>query len=149
MFNGITLKEFRSRFKTTEDCMTYLVEQKWKDGYCCRKCKCTDYYKGRQWFYRRCQKCGYDESATANTLFHRCKVDLLTIFEMIYRITVRKKGMSTCELAKEYGCQQKTAWLLKAKLQQAMKSSEQHDLKGNVEVDEYPNPPSSNTLNPC
>lgn len=45
--------------------------------------------------------------------------------------------MSTCELAKEFGCQQKTAWLLKAKLQQAMKSSEQYDLKGNVDVDEF------------
>lgn len=137
MFSGLTLKEFKNRFKTKEDCMSYLVEQKWKDGYCCIKCRHSEYMKGRQWFYKRCRSCGYDESATANTLFHRCKVSLLTVFEMAFRISVRKKGMSTCELSKEFGCQQKTAWLLKAKLQQAMKSSEQYDLVGDIEVDEF------------
>ena len=44
--------------------------------------------------------------------------------------------MSTCELFKEFGCEQKTAWLFKAKLQQALKSNEQFDLSGCVEVDE-------------
>ena len=32
MFNGVTLKEFKTKFKTNEDCMSYLVEQKWKGG---------------------------------------------------------------------------------------------------------------------
>ncbi len=45
--------------------------------------------------------------------------------------------MSTCELLKEFGCQQKIAWLLKAKLQRAMKSSEQFELTGCVELDEF------------
>ena len=45
--------------------------------------------------------------------------------------------MSGCELAKEFGCQQKTGLLLKAKLQHTMKSSEQHDLVNQVEVDEF------------
>ncbi len=62
---------------------------------------------------------------------------MLNVFEFIYRISVRKKGMSSCELSKEFSCQQKTAWLLKAKLQQVMKSSEQYDLTGQVEVDEF------------
>jgi transposase-like protein len=137
MLTGISLKEFKSTFKTNEDCMQYLVDLKWQDGYKCSKCGHDQCCKGRQWFYKRCKKCGYNESATSNTLFHRCKLNLLTVFELIYRISVRKKGMSSCELAKEFGCQQKTAWLLKAKLQLAMKSSEQFDLQGNVEVDEF------------
>jgi transposase-like protein/ribosomal protein L37E len=137
MFKGVTIKEFKSHFKTNEDCMSFLVDQKWKNGYQCSRCGHTKFNKGRQWFYKRCSSCCYDESATANTLFHRCKLSLLTTFEIAFRIGVRKKGMSTCELSKEFGCQQKTAWLLKAKLQQAMKSSEQFDLTGCVEVDEF------------
>lgn len=137
MFAGITITEFRDRFKSNEDCMNYLVAQKWGEGFVCPKCGHNEYNKGRQWFYRRCKKCAYDQSATAGTLFHRCKLDLVLVFELIYRITVRKKGMSSCELAKELGCQQKSAWLLKAKLQAAMKSSEQHELEGDVEVDEF------------
>jgi transposase-like protein len=52
-------------------------------------------------------------------------------------IVLRKKGISSCELAKELGCQQKTAWEWKAKFQFAMKSSEKNDLQGDVEVDEF------------
>ena len=137
MLEGLTLKEFKARFKTNDDCMEYLVELKWGKGYECSKCKHTLYCKGRLWYYRRCTKCDYSESATANTLLHRCKLNLLTVFEIIYRVCVRKKGMSTCELAKEFGCQQKTAWLFKAKLQHVMKSSEQYDLTNQVEVDEF------------
>lgn len=137
MFEGVTIIEFKKRFKTNEDCMQYLVEQKWPDGFTCKRCGHTCYTKGRQWFYKRCASCRYDESATANTVFHGAKLKLMSIFEMAFRIIVRKKGMSSCELSKELGCQQKTAWAIKAKLQQAMISSEQYDLKGNVEVDEF------------
>lgn len=137
MLEGLTLKEFKSRFKTNDDCLAYLVELKWGLGFKCSKCGSKTCCKGRLWYYKRCTKCDYSESATANTLLHRCKLNMLTVFEFIYRISVRKKGMSSCELAKEFGCQQKSAWLLKAKLQQVMKSSEQHELSGQVEVDEF------------
>ncbi len=41
---------------------------------------------------RRCSQCGYDESATAGTLFHKLKFSLLKAFEMVYEITTSKKG---------------------------------------------------------
>jgi hypothetical protein len=106
-------------------------------GYNCPKCKHDEYFKGRKWYYRRCKECGYDESATAGTLFHKCKLGLLKAFEMAFRLSVRKKGMSSCELAKEYCCQQRSAWLFKTKLQKAMKSSGKYPLKAKVEVDEF------------
>jgi hypothetical protein len=45
--------------------------------------------------------------------------------------------MSTVELSKELDLQQKTCWLFKRKIQEAMKSSEQQPLTGKVEVDEF------------
>lgn len=137
MFNGLTIQDFKKKFATEKACMEYLVEEKWGQGYKCSKCGCIGYSKGRQWFYRRCKQCCYDESATANTIFHGVKLGLARVFELGYRIVLRKKGMSSCELAKELGCQQKTAWEWKAKFQFAMKSSEQYDLQGAVEVDEF------------
>lgn len=137
MFKGVSAVDFRKQFKTEDDCLKYLVDLKWSNGFKCVKCGHNEYYKGRQWFYCRCGKCMYDESATAGTMFHKCKLGLLRAFEMAFRISVRKKGMSTCELGKEFDCQQKSAWLFKAKLQEAMKSSEQYDLQGSVEIDEF------------
>jgi len=64
-----------------------------------------------------CKKSKYDESVTANTMFHKCKLGLLKAFGIGFRISVKKKGMSTNELAKEFDCQQRSAWLLKAKYQ--------------------------------
>ena len=133
----LTIMDFRKQFKTEEDCLNYLVEIKWGAGFKCIKCGHGKYSKGRQWFYRRCKECGYDESATANTMFHKCKLGLLRAFEIGFRISVKKKGMSSCELGREFGCQQRSAWLMKAKFQNAMKSSDNYPLEGKVEVDEF------------
>jgi transposase-like protein len=132
-----SIADFRECFKTNEDCYRFLIEQKWGSGFKCIKCGCTNWHKGRQWFYRRCTSCKYDESATANTLFHKSKLGLLKAFEFAFRVSVKKKGMSTIELAKEFGCQQKSAWLLKAKFQNAMQSSGKYPLGDSVEVDEF------------
>jgi hypothetical protein len=45
--------------------------------------------------------------------------------------------MSSCELSREYGIRQTTAWYFKRKIQQAMKSSGKYPLQGQVEVDEF------------
>jgi transposase-like protein len=135
--NIASINDFREHFKTSEDCYNFLIAQKWGAGFKCRRCGCTNWYKGKQWFYRRCSSCRYDESATANTLFHKSKLGLLKAFEFAFRVSVKKKGMSTTELAKEFSCQQKSAWLLKAKYQNAMKNSDHYPLEDRVEVDEF------------
>jgi transposase-like protein len=56
---------------------------------------------------------------------------------MGYRISVKRKGMSSNELSKEFGCQQRSAWLLKVKYQNAMKSSDKYSLEKFVEVYEF------------
>ena len=123
MFRGITNEAFRQYFQIDEDCLKYLAELKWKAGYRCRRCGCEQWWKGRMYFDRRCQRCGYNESPTSGTLFHKLKISLLTAFEMCYLLTVRKKGMSSCELGRCFGIQQKSAWYFKCMVQEAMKSS--------------------------
>ena len=136
MFQEITISSFNKFFRNEDDCRQYLFDLKWKDAYLCRKCNCTTNCKGKTTFHLRCTQCGYDESITAHTLFHKIKIPLLKAFGIMFRITVRKKGMSTVELAKEYDINQKSSWLFKRKAQEAMKSSGVHLLSGHVEVDE-------------
>ena len=50
---------------------------------------------------------------------------------------MKKKGMSSSELSRELALRQKTCWLFKRKVQEAMKSSEQQPLTGKVDVDEF------------
>ncbi len=77
----------------------------------------------------------YDESVTANSLFHGVKFSIVKAFLICYRMST-KKGMSTYEIAKEVGITQKTAWIFCAKIRTSMKSSGVHFLEGEVHVDE-------------
>ena len=128
--------EFGKRFYDNESCYMYLIEQKWGNGFSCSRCGHEKYYKGKTYYYCKCRKCGYSESVTANTIFHGMKMPVLKDFHMIFRLTAKKKGMSTTELGSEVGVQQKTAWLFKRKVQVVMKQDNQDKLKGNVDADE-------------
>jgi len=89
-----SLPEFRERFNSEIDCLKYLATLKWGKGFSCRKCQHSVAGKGDRWEDRRCMKCGYNESPTANTVFHSIKFPLVTAFEMAYRISVINKGIS-------------------------------------------------------
>ena len=136
MFKGLNALAFNKKFFNNDACYQYLVEMKWGKGYNCSWCGSNEYKKGRTWYYRRCKKCGYDESVTANTVFHGIKMPILKAFHMMFRLTTKKKGMSTVELGTEVGVEQKTAWLFKRKVQAVMRKDSQAKLKGNVDVDE-------------
>ena len=137
MFKGISIFEFTQKFATDEDCINYLEELKWKKGYSCRQCGHSHYVKGKKETNRRCQSCHFDESVTSGTLFHKIKFPLLKAFHICYRVCMKKKGMSSAELSRELDLRQKTCWLFKRKVQEAMKSSEQQPLTGRVDVDEF------------
>lgn len=136
MDKQFTLKEFQTRFSSKEACYTYLCDQKWKAGYQCKKCGCKYHVQGKKSLWRRCKACFYDESPTAQTLFHQLKFDIDIAFYMCYRILVDKKGVSSLQLQRETGIRQKTCWYFKRKIQQGMKSSQSHLITGTVEVDE-------------
>ena len=126
MFSGTALEQLDECFRSEDDCKQYLFDLKWKNGYRCRRCGCTKYYKGRTRFHLRCSSCSYDESVTAHTIFHKLKIPLLKVFGIAFRLSVTKKGMSTRELAREFSINQKSSWLFKRKTQEAMKTGEGH-----------------------
>lgn len=131
-----TMMDFIKEFGSIESCRNYLCDLKWKDGFTCKKCRHQTPVKGRTWYYRKCQKCHFDESCTSGTLFHKLKFPLDKAFMMIYLITTHRKGVSTCELARMFGVKQTTAWYFKRKVQQAMSSDPTALLTGHIEVDE-------------
>jgi hypothetical protein len=136
-FISVNSIKFHNTFSTDEDCYGYLSEIKWDNGYQCKKCSHTKYYNGVRPFSRRCMKCKYDESPTAGTMFDKCKFPLLLAFHIAFRISTKKKGMSTLELSQEFELRQKTCWEFKWKIQQAMQSSKLHPINGIVHIDEF------------
>ena len=134
---GITRKAFKEKFGTKEQCLNYLVQKKWSFGFICRRCKNDRFSVGKKAQNRRCTKCGYDESPTSNTLFHKVKFGIENAFEMTFDIATSKKGASSIWLAEKYGVKQNTSWFFRHKVQLAMKSSENFPLENEVHVDEF------------
>ncbi len=122
-----SFKEFTAVFSNQEKCLEYLCQVKWENGFQCRRCGHERCIKGRTWYYRRCQKCRYDESCTSNTLFHKLKFSIVSAFWICYQLSNHKKGISTMEIARQYGIHQETAWFYKRKVQEAMSSSLEGD----------------------
>lgn len=138
-YTGVNSIEFNRHFQTDEDCYHYLSKIKWSNEspYKCKKCGHTKYGKGKKPYSRRCTKCNYDESPTAGTAFDKIKFSLLIAFHICFKISTKKKGMSSLELSEEFGLRQKTAWEFKWKIQQTMTSSRKKLLCGKVQVDEF------------
>lgn len=138
-YTGVNSIEFNKYFQTDEDCYRYLSDIKWsiESPYKCKKCGHTKYGKGKKPCSRRCAKCNYDESPTAGTMFDKIKFPLLIAFHVCFKISTKKKGMSSLELAEEFGLRQKTVWEFKWKIQQAMASSRKNQLGGKVQIDEF------------
>ena len=132
----MTIIEFYEKFGTREKCLTHLADIKWGNSFSCFKCQCKEYTKGYTFLARRCKNCKYEESVTANTIFHSVKFSLVKAFLICYRMST-KKGMSTYEIAKEVGITQKTSWIFCAKIRMLMESSGLNLLDGEVHVDEW------------
>jgi transposase-like protein len=135
-FLGLNSIKFTLRFHEDEPCYKYLSEIKWENGYHCKKCNHTGYCSGVKPHSRRCVKCGYDESPTSGTMFDKCKIPIQIAFHIAFRLSTKKKGMSSLELSNEFEQRQKTCWEFKWKVQQAMQSSFNYPLTGEVHVDE-------------
>ena len=127
----------RQQFANEDSCKEYIANLKWDAGYLCVKCGYDKYYKGIRTFDRKCQKCSHNESPTAGTLFHKLKFSLVKAFEIIYWLSQSKKGMSSVELSRHFGLEQKTCWRFKRKIQLAMAEKSSVLLSGLVEVDEF------------
>jgi len=136
-YKGLNSISFTKHFGNDEACLKYLAELKWEDEYKCKKCGYARFCNGKKPFSRRCNQCGYDESPTAGTMFDKCKFPLHLAFHIAFKVSTKKKGMSTLELSREFEMRQKTCWEFKKKIQQAMKSSMQYKLSGEVFVDEF------------
>lgn len=136
-FSGLNSITFNQRFKTEADCLEYLSFLKWEHGYRCKGCDNNSFCTGKKLYNKRCTKCGYDESPTAGTQFDKLKFSLLIAFHIVFKISTKKKGMSSLELSNEFELRQPTCWAFKWKIQQAMQSSKGNKLSGEVHVDEF------------
>lgn len=70
-------------------------------------------------------------------MFDKLKFSSLVAFHLVFKISTKKKGISSLELSEEFELRQKTCWEFKWNIQQAMASSKRYPLTGEVHADEF------------
>jgi hypothetical protein len=136
IFKGQNLLEFSDRFKTDENCKEYLAFLKSKTTYKCLKCNHTAYQSLKD-YGRQCNICKHIESATSNTLFHKVKFGVRKAFFICFEMSTTTKSLSASYMGVRYGVTEKTARLFMLKVREAMSSSGNNPMDGNVHVDEF------------
>lgn len=116
----LDLDSFKKAFPDDFSCQRYLVELKEKNGFSCKMCGNTKAIKGKEKFDVRCSKCDYNESLTANTIFHKTKFSLQKAFYMLYLVSQTKTDIPASELAKMLELQKTTCQNFKDKIFERM-----------------------------
>jgi hypothetical protein len=119
LFKNLDLAAFNQRFSSAEQCLKVIADEKWRDGYVCRSCGHTNYCIGKSPFSRRCTRCKHDESATAHTIFHRCRIPITDAFEIAWMVC-GTPGISSYELSRRLETRQMTCWKFKKRIMECM-----------------------------
>jgi len=134
---SLSLIQFQKNFGTEEDCSSYILHKRWKDGFCCPRCQHSEYYliETRKLF--QCKQCSYQISVTAGTIMHKSKLPLTTWFWAIYLVAHDKRGKSALSLSQILDLTYRTANRLMRKIREAMRvRDDDYLLSGVVEMDD-------------
>ena len=134
-----TLQEAVIHFADYDNCYEMMVELRWPDGKVkCPHCgseKVTYLAKNRVW------KCytGHAQptfSLKTGTVFEESRLGLDKWLPALWLVVNCKNGISSCELARDLGVTQKTAWFMAHRLRFALTDGGFGLLSGEVEADE-------------
>ncbi|MBR5905797.1 MAG: IS1595 family transposase [Bacteroidales bacterium] len=123
-------------FDSEAKCRKAIFDSRWnkKDVVCpfCGQHHCVSRTDGR--FH--CPGCKANFSVLVGTIFENTKISLRKWFIAMYLISSHKKGISSCQLARDIHVTQKTAWYILHKVRTLYRQYDDVALEGEVEVDE-------------
>ena len=131
-----SLIQIADYFSSEEVCKQAIAQQRWGDGEAvCPYCGCSHTYMTAEGRYI-CKECASHFSVTVGTIFENTKISLRKWFMAMYLISSHKKGISSCQLARDINVTQKTAWFILHKIRGLYGQSDATVLDGEVEMDE-------------
>ena len=125
----------------------FLVQMRWPEGVICPHCESPKVGNlsvsvattkaGKQTTRRvwNCKNCKRQFTAKVKTIFEDSSLPLGTWLPAVWMVVNSKNGVSSCELARDLGITQKSAWHMSHRIRAAMHNG-QFTMSGEVEADE-------------
>lgn len=126
---------FMLAFPNEESCVRYLERLRWGDKVVSPFDPESKVYKCANGKYK-CRNTGKYFDVKTGTAFAGTKLSLRTWVFAIFLFLSHKRGISSCQLARDLGVTQKTAWNMLHRIRAFMKSENNQSVSGNVEIDE-------------
>jgi uncharacterized coiled-coil protein SlyX len=120
--------EFLKIYESDETCLRLLSKLKWDNGYTCRKCGNEKAVNNPATDKKKCSKCGYIESVTANTLFHHLKFPVNKAFYLTY-IGFSGIRYTNDQLSEIISLRKSTIWTFRNKVSERLKQKEYSKIK--------------------
>ena len=139
LYEAKSLKDFMSKLTSEEVCQKYMEELRWGNDVTCPHCGAHKPYrilKGKKF---RCsnKECRKDFSVTVGSVFEDSKLPFSVWLAAGWLLSAHKKGISSCQLARDLGIGQKAAWFVLHRLRHVMGVNGDDDpLENIVEIDE-------------
>jgi len=131
-----TTKDFDNEFPTDDACLEWVKNHRFPNGVHCIRCnKVTKHHKvtGRSCY--ECDYCGHQVYPLADTVFHKSTTPLRLWFQVIYRMSSTRCGISAKQIQRETGVTYKTAWRM-FRQTRVLLSENFPQFSGEVEADE-------------
>ncbi len=133
-----SLYDFEKQFPDEKACRDYLEKLRWNGVPVCAQCgSIRKIYHIKDGKILTCADCRKQFTVRVGTIFEDSALPLKKWFLAIYMLNSHKKGISSCQLAKDIEVTQKTAWFMLHRIRYATKHKTFiKPLKGTIEVDE-------------
>src|SRR5258708_33531010 len=136
--NPKTLQEAVVYFADPQNAFDYVVARRWANGVVCPTCgstKVSFLSNQKKW------QCGSHHpkrqfSIKTGTIFEDSPISLDKWLCAMWLVVNCKNGISSCEIARDLGITQKSAWHMIHRVRRAMQTNPTEKLSGEVEVDE-------------
>ena len=134
-----TLQEVIRYFSDEQICIDAVARMRWPDGPVCPACGHKEHYylkTQRRW---KCKECYKQFSVKLGTIFEDSPLGLDKWLCAMWLLGNCKNGISSCELARDLGITQKSAWFMLHRIRKAMQDGSLVKVGGSgseVEVDE-------------
>mgnify|MGYP001588278439 FL=1 len=128
---SLAANNFKKVITDQESALKLLSEKKWHNGFVCIRCNSTNYCRGKSSYSRRCTRCKKVESATANTIFHRCKIPINSAMEIAY-LVCNVYDISSYEISRQLDIRHMTCYGFQKKVLNCMDGKSEEDLLQNI-----------------
>lgn len=133
--SALSTYDFHGLFPDEATAVAWYEAVRWTEGRHCPHCDSTNTATCAKPQPYRCRDCRKHFSVKTGTVMQSSKLPVKKWLYAMYLMSVSKKGLSSCQLARELGIAQEAAWRLGHKIREAWNQDAVFPMQGTVEVE--------------